>query len=234
MGWPTSWGPAPRFATRRNPERRTFGGATGKVADRLGSPLFAHQQYIDDVALEVDASGAWAYDDVVILMQRRAGKTFVIKAEVARRGSYLPTLMTMTAQNGLKARERWLEIADHDRKKGLMQSPMRHMLKCTAGTGNEILRWHTNGSEFRPFAPNDKAGHGDDPDMVVVDELWAFDLAEKRAIEAGYRPAWSVKPGQAWHLSAAGTSRSLWLKELRRRGREAVQDPGSRLAYFEW
>jgi hypothetical protein len=198
----------------------------------LGGPLIPAQRYIADVALEVDESGELAYDEVVVTMQRRAGKTYLIKPVVAYRcGQAAPAMVWLTAQKRTKAVARWLDVSN-----ALLNTPLRPQLKRTISITHETLRWVATGSMFQPFTPTGETEmHGEDPDLVFVDELWSFSLDAKRKIEQGYKPAWSVKPGQAWLLSAAGTPRSEWLNDAVRRGRGAVEDGRRRrIAYFEW
>jgi len=239
LEWSSSWGPAPRFATPRTPERPTFGPAVAEIAELLGTPLFASQQYVFDVGLEVQSEeagdpepGAWAYDEVDDFEPRRAGKTFKVGPLVAHRcGSAPDRSAWMTAQKRNSAVRRWDRV-----RLQLMasRSPLRGMLKATVGDGHEAVRWRETGSEFLPFAPKHDAMHGEEPDLVVVDELWAHDLAAKSAIEQGYKPAWLVKPGQAWLLSAAGTEASEWLNLARRQGRAGVAERRLGRAIFDW
>lgn len=197
----------------------------------MGAPLFPWQQYVADVALEVDEAGQWVYDEVIVTAQRRSGKTHLIVPVTAHRLGQPSVKRTawITAQTLKSAVRRWEEIADK-----VVNSPLRSQVKKNRGNPQE-LRWKATNSAFTPFAPNEDAMHGEDPDLVWVDELWAFDLEQKRLIEQGYRPAFSVKSGQAWEMSTAGTPRSEWLNQARRRGREAVeQGRRSRIAFFEW
>lgn len=231
--WPTSFGPGPRWATPRSPERPSFGPSVAKAAELLGGALSPMQRYIADVALEVDPeSGELVYDEVIVLAQRRAGKTYLERPLVAWRcGQPEPGHVWMTAQKRAKAVARWLEVSN-----ALLNSPLRGQLRRKVSITNEVLTWRGTGSSFQPFLGSaEDEMHGEDPDMVFVDELWSFDLGQKRRIEQGYKPAWSVKPGQAWLLSAAGTPRSEWLNEARRRGRRSVEeDQRRRVAFFEW
>lgn len=191
------------------------------------------QRYIADVALEVDPdSGELVYDEVIVLAQRRAGKTYLQRPLVAWRcGQPERAAVWLTAQRRTKAVARWLDVST-----ALLNTGLRPRLKRKISISHEVLTWPGTGSTFTPFAPNSEVEmHGEDPDQVFVDELWAFDLEHKRRIEQGYKPAWSVKPGQAWLLSAAGTPRSEWLNEARRRGRRAVEEGRRRrVAFFEW
>lgn len=196
----------------------------------MGTPLFPAQKFILDVALEVDVmSGTWVYEDVTVAMQRRAGKTHLLRPLVAHRAAMTDAMQIwLTAQKREKAVERWAEV------KNALENVMREELYIRISNGHEIVRWE-NMSTFRPFAPDEDTMHGEGPDLVIVDELWSFDAREKSLIEQGYIPAWSVKSGQVWKLSAAGTDRSDWLIEETARGRAAC-DAGvtTGTAYFEW
>ncbi|MGC4106057.1 MAG: hypothetical protein QM753_06840 [Thermomicrobiales bacterium] len=245
LDWPERWGPAPQWATKRNPDRLSYGPAIGRVARELGHPLYPSQQYIVDVAREVQSveagdpdPGHLAYDEVAVLAPRRFGKTYLGEALVADCCGRGPHLVKMTAQTREAAAERWAELAGVDPTKpatGLMNSALAPRLKATTGIGNQQLTFLDTGGVFLPFAPNEKAVHGGEPDLVFVDELWWHSLAMKQLLQQAYRPPWLLKDGQEWLFSAAGTVRSGWLHDVRRRGRAAVE-AGRRLglALFEW
>jgi phage terminase len=216
----------------------------------VGRPLFPAQRYVLDVALEVVPEGGegtltleeieagapwwWAYDDVTVLMPRRAGKTAMISPLVLHRIGRpgVRSSVWMTAQKRENARKRYEDIRrDFQSVPGIRAMLARALISNAA----EVIEWAGNGSTFRPFAPDEESMHGEDPDMVLVDELWAFPLPVMDVIQAGYRPSWSVKPGQEWKFSAAGTARSGWLRHERVKGRRAVEE-GRRagVAFFEW
>ena len=231
--WAPSWGPAPRWATPRSPDRPTYGPAAAKIAKRLGTPLFPWQRYVVDVALEVDpATGHLAYDEVIVLVQRRAGKTVLIAPVTVWRCGRpkIRQQAWLTAQKRDNAVDRWRDAADS------IEDALGPAVKKKIGNMAEELRWPATRSIFVPFAPAEDTMHGADPDLAFVDELWSFTAAQQAVIEGGYEPTFSVKPGsQVWKLSAAGTARSEWLKADRMRGRAAVQSGGrSRIAFFEW
>lgn len=231
--WDPRWGPAPRYATRRRPERKTYGAAVAKIARPLGKPLFPWQRYVVDVGLEVDpATGGLFYDEVIVFVVRRAGKTVLIDPLVTwtcgrpkiNRQAWL------TAQKLDSAVARWRASSDVIMDKIGKPTVDRHIANT-----REQLFWPGTGSKFVPFGPDAKSMHGEDPDLVIVDELWSFDRDQQRAIEAGYEPARSVKAGQVWKLSAAGNAKSDWLKTDRLRGRAAAESGGDhRIAFFEW
>jgi hypothetical protein len=82
--WPASWGARPKFVTCPHPERPTFGPAIARVAERLGGRLYPWQTYFTALATEQvpDGLGGFepAYDTVMAFVQRRGGKTFMVKS----------------------------------------------------------------------------------------------------------------------------------------------------------
>lgn len=193
--------------------------------------LFPWQRYVLDVALEVLPDGSWAYNEVHVLAPRRSGKTAMVTGLVAHRcGQPREARAFMTAQSGDAALARWGDVSGR-----IVRSAMGDRVKRKISIGHEGLAWPGSGSFFRPFTPKENAIHGDEPDLVFVDELWWFSMADKLALEDAWVPVFSVKPGQAWLLSAAGTSRSEWLKDAREKGRQAIErDSGEGVAHFEW
>jgi len=248
--WPKLWGPPPRWATRRTPSRPTFGAAVAALSASVGRPLFPSQRFVFDVGLEivdpddpdrpltreqVDAGEwGWAYDDITDLEPRRAGKTAKIAPLILHRCGRpgVRASTWMTAQKREKAKQRYEDV-----RRDFFAVPEIRALLSRANISNaaEVMEWRESGSTFRPFAPDEDTMHGEDPDLAVVDELWSFPLAARDPIQAGYRPAWSVKTGQEWKFSAAGTARSGWLRYERAKGRRAVEaGERFRVGFFEW
>ena len=61
----------PRFSTARNLLRSTYGPRVAQTARLLGLELMPWQQFVADVALEVDPStGRLAYREVVLTVPR--------------------------------------------------------------------------------------------------------------------------------------------------------------------
>lgn len=185
-----------------------------------------HQQAFVDVFLEVQSEaagdpdpGSWAYEDATETIQRRGGKTSTISPVIAHRAHMIDRArMFMTAQNRDKARSRWLDVTED-----ILGTALRSDVRRKIGNMNEELRWPRNGSTFVPFAPNEDGLHSETPDLVLVDELWAFDAEQARAIKAGYVPAFATNPGQALKMSTAGTPKSAWLNDEIAAGRKAVE-----------
>lgn len=196
-----------------------------------------HQREFVDVFLEVQSEaagdpepGEWAFNDATWTIERRGGKTSLITPIVAHRARMIERArIFMTAQNRDKARARWMDATDD-----VLASVLRDDVRRKVGRSAEELRWRREGSLFVPFAPNEDGLHSETPDLVLIDELWAFDAEQRRQVQAGYVPAFATTGGQALKMSTAGTARSVWLNAVRKAGRAAVE-AGTRLGvcYFE-
>lgn len=198
----------------------------------MGRPFYPWQRYVVDVGLEVLDDGSWAYDEVIVEVERRSGKSVLISPIAAHRSGRAvdPDSTWITAQKRKAAVRRWADAAGPIRKL-FPAGALRYIIS----NDHETLQWVESGREFVPFAPDATTMHGEEPGLVFVDELWAFSTTDRDEIQAGYRPAWSVRSGQEWKLSAAGTLDSGWLKADRERGRRAVEDGQTRgIAYFRW
>ena len=163
LDWRPEWGPAPRWATPRCPDRPTYGGEVARLALGMRLPLMPWQAYIQDVINEVDpVTGWWAYDEAVITVPRQAGKTtlkiplYAHRMRNTRRGEFW-----MTAQNGQKAVKRW-SVASQS----MLDIPeLNPLLKQWVSNSNWKLLWKDTGSILIPFAPNDENMHGESPEI---------------------------------------------------------------------
>lgn len=237
VNWPESWGPAPRFVTARTPERPTYGPAVAKLARLLGTPLMPWQQYVVDVALEIQSieagdpsPGEWAYDEIIATTPRQAGKTTMVRPVMVHRcGTYPGARVWMTAQNGTKARKRWFDLTD------VLVRILSSKVTRKVSIGHEELRWLATDATLEPFAPNQDSMHGETPDLVSVDEFWKFKAEAAEQLQQAYLPGFITKDAQAWLTSTAGDVESVWFNETRALGRQRCRDDvrlGS--AYFEW
>lgn len=224
----------PRYATRRNPALRTRGGKVGAIARALGKPLLPHQQYIADVALELNPPGSrlrYRYQRIIVSLPRQSGKTTLMRPiflerVLARKG----TQAFMTAQLGKDATARWEDLVSDLET----QPALSAFARITRSKGSERCEF-PNGSFISPFAPSKKSLHGYSPPLVFIDEGWAFDEAEGAELMKAIRPAQLTKTDrQHFIVSAAGDAESTWWDMLTEAGREAVKDPRSTTAYFEW
>lgn len=222
----------PLYATRRDPSAPSTGARVGVIAAALGTPLMPWQQLVADVAGErhPDRPDQWRYQTVIVTVPRQAGKTTLLRAVALERGVSAPRrLIFSTAQTGKDARERWKDMVS-----AVESSPLGSRVTVRRGAGAESLIL-PNGSEVRTFAPVPKALHGYTPHMVALDEVWAFDAAQGEDLDAAIHPAQvTLADRQRWYISTAGTSESAYLRALVDAGRAAVDDPTSRIAYFEW
>lgn len=230
----------PRFSTERDPGRPTFGPLVGKVAAALGKSLMPWQQFVVDVALEVDASGRLVYDEVVLTVPRQSGKTTLILPLLVHRsiaeypGGNLevgPQRQTVayTAQTRNDARKKWIK----EFIPVLEKSGFRNQFEKRLTNGSEGFDW-LNGSTFDLVATMEKSGHGDTLDLGIIDE--AFAQPDDR-LEQAMEPATITRQSpQIWIISTAGEnpekSPFLWAKV--EAGRASVGNPESSTAYFEW
>jgi hypothetical protein len=196
-------------------------------------PLMPWQGYVHDVINEVDpVTGWWAYDEAVITVPRQAGKTtlkiplYAHRMQTTRSGEFW-----MTAQNGKKAVKRWTVATQ-----SMLDIPeLNPHLKRWVSNSHEKLLWKSTGSLLVPFAPDDENMHGESPELVDVDEWWAFPLDAADALEASYQPGFLTKNGQALKTSTMGTEASAGLNRDVKAGRASVEmDRRSGIAYFEW
>jgi hypothetical protein len=249
----------PRFGTRRSPDRLTLGPAVGRIAAALGKPLLPHQQYICDVAGEIDPeTGRLAYDDVTVVGPRQVtGKTELMLPLMTHRctgygtplidwleGEYGfrppepgPQKVLYTAQTADLAREKWRDV----HVKRIKTSPLASLwaqeprLRLNA----EAMFW-SNGSVWSPGSTTGKtAGTGDTLDMPVIDEMWS---KEDSRTELGLRPAMMTRPWrQFFRISMVpGLSRALpekwpYMRQKMETGRTRTElDIRKGVAYFEW
>lgn len=228
----------PLYVTQRSPERATLGPKCALVAERLGKPFMPWQNYVADVALEVDDAGIPAYHTVIIVVMRQQGKTELLLPVMAHRAmgfdEFGPQRILYTTQTGSKAREKWEDI----HIKRLEESPFKHMFTTRLRINQEAIIW-VNGSFWVPGAGTAKTGGtGDSLDFGSIDEAWAAD--ERR--ELSMRPAMLTRPArQLWltsmvpGLARAGTEDSQYLRKRMAMGRHAVEnDVRSGIFYIEF
>jgi hypothetical protein len=222
--------PAPaRWATRRSPERPTYGGAIAGLSAALGRPLMPWQRQVADVATERLPDGSWAYGTVILHVQRQAGKTTLLGPTSLHRAGLTAGRTWFTAQTRQDARDTWLDVA------GLVRhSRLATLAKIRESNGSEAVTM-PGGGTFRVFAPVEDALHGKANEMVTVDEAWAFDLVQGAALLQAIRPTFATTAGQLWIISAGGTAASQWLRGYVDSGRAAVEAGRTEgVAYFEW
>lgn len=230
----------PRHATRRRPERETFGPELAVVAEKLGQPFMPWQRLVADVGGEIDpVTGLPAYREVRVTVPRQSGKTTLFLAWqinrcVSRRWHH-PQRSAFTAQTGKDARDKWIDelfpLIRNSQLKSLVATSGSRLV-INEGMGNESIRFKT-GSLIRLLSTSTSSGHSKTLHQAVMDEVW-HDTDDRR--EQGLRPAMITIPdAQLLVCSTAGTEASLILNRKVDTGRASVEaDVGLGVAYFEW
>lgn len=222
-----------KYATPRNPSRRTDGPRIAKIAEALGKPGMPWQRQVWDVARERDAFGRLVYELVIVTVPRQSGKTTGYGPVQIDTCIMNPGVKTFyTAQTGKDARSRFRDLV-----KLVQGSALGAIARFRYSQGDEGIAW-PNESELKIFAPVEAALHGETPPLVGMDEIWGLELELGRALlEGAIIPAQQTLAGrrQVWLFSTFGTDESEFLWEQVARGRESVLVPGShpRVAYFE-
>jgi hypothetical protein len=189
------------------------------------------QQYVADVALEIDAAGQFCFKQVVVTVPRQSGKTTLFGAVIEHRAITLSGARCWFTQQSGKDATDWL-LNEHVP----MLAPLQDRIHVRRAAGSTHVRWHCSGGMVRPFAPTPAGLHSKIADLVVVDEPWAFDLVRGRQLDQAIVPTMATKPNaQAWKVSTAGDATSVWWLATVEAGRAAVAaDRREGLAFFEW
>ena len=223
----------PRLATPPS-GAPTYGPAVDAVGAALfGRPMQAWQSAVNAVAGEHDPdTGEMVHGVVVLHVPRRAGKSAICLAQLARRVlGQARSQSWYTAQTGGDAgrtfRREWLPI--------LRASGLARHLKVSLRAGGESFELAARASSATCFAPVESALHGTNVDLAVIDEAWAHDADAGRGIELAVFPAQLTRPGaQTWIVSAGGTLASTWFDGWLERGEAALDAGRPGIALFDW
>jgi len=162
------------------------------------------------------------FKTVAVTVPRQQGKTVLAKVVVdnrARVDSFAE--MYGTAQTRQYAAKHVINLGKTLQKGGV---------KLYRGVGNEKVVW-PNGSEYRPISPNEGGGHGDSIDFMLVDEGWKLSMSTL----GGIAPAMIARPhAQMLLISTMGTKESSVWNGIVTEGRDAVENPDSKMAYLEY
>ena len=168
------------------------------------------RQFLDVAGELTDDGSAMRYPYVVLDVPRRAGKTagtfatMLHRLTVAQRRRVFYTAQTR-ADAALTFRDEWTPL--------LTSSALARFYAIRKSNGSESVSLPPRSSSLSLFAPGPTALHGQDSDVAVVDEAWAFDTVAGDALEAAIQPAQSTRPyRQLWIVSAGGTHESTWLR----------------------
>jgi hypothetical protein len=226
---------SPKHATRRRPERPTFGGELASIGAALGQPFMPHQRLIADIGGEYDpVTGVPYYREIIVTVPRQTGKTTVFLTFQIHRCTaprwVQPQRSAFTAQSGKDARDKWLDELFPLIRRSKALRPL--VSRIYEGMGNEFIRF-TNGSLIRLLSTSSSAGHSKTLHQAVLDEIW-HDTDSRR--EQGLRPAMITIPdAQVLVCSTAGTAVSAVLERKVETGRAAVAaDSGHGVAYIEY
>jgi hypothetical protein len=218
-----------------------------------------HQQYLWDVALEIDPrTGMFAYSEVTFVGPRQvSGKTEQILPVMIHRCTGIGRELVahaareygltvqdpgaqrvfFTAQTADDARTRWRDV--HVAR--IRKSPLSQLWSQPPRlTQNKESMFWVNGSSWVPGSTTGKTGGtGDTIDMGVIDEAWS---RTDNSTELGMRPAMMTRPwSQLWQMSMVpGASRVEpdgwpYLKQKMKTGRQRVEADHRRgRAYIEF
>lgn len=248
----------PRFATQRNPDRRTLGHVVGQTAAALGQPLLWWQQAIADVAWELDDDGQLWYDEVDLTVPRQQGKTALTRAKTIARcvpftgylsrllGMPMPQAALYTAQTRNKARDRWerefvgaVKRSPNFREVRAGKTKRPNDFSVRRANGSEELRFGTDSwvgvtAPAKGAGAQQASGHGDTLDDGTIDEALVH---EDDTQEQAMSPTMATRPSaQLWVVSTAGFQFSAYLYRKVVAGRRSIErgDTDSRIAYFEF
>lgn len=241
----------PRIGTERDYDARTLGGQIGEVSARLGTPFMPHQQYVADIAYEIEPStGRLRYDEVVWTIMRQSGKTTAVRAKSVWRCSAGQTrfeadqVSLYLAQTRGAARRK----LERDFTPGLRRATAAGSfieidnVRSKPKTPTEWKLSLNNGQEHILFgpssylqidAPNREAGHGDTIDDATIDEAFAHQSDDVEQSIEGTNV--TRTDAQLWVVSTAGDEKSVYLWPKVRDGRKMVESGRrSNVAYLEW
>lgn len=224
----------PRYATARNPALASRGKQVEAIARALARPLKPHQQYIADVATELNPPGShflFRYQVVIILLPRQSGKTTLMRPILTDRCITRPrTSVVMSAQLGKDSSDRWEDLVVD-----VEDGPLGRFVKILRGKGAQVLTW-LNRSKIEPFTPTKKGVHGKSPNVGLIDEAWAFSKEDMGDVMVALNPAMITKRDrQLYIISAAGDATSTYLNELIDECRKDLDEGAyTTTAFFEW
>lgn len=207
---------SPRHHTPRDSSSPSYGEAVDKVSRVLKGPLKRWQRRAFDVALELDpATGKWKYHTVLISVPRQAGKSYGFMAVGLHRTLILPGgRVWYTAQTGQAARERWIK----DCATPAMRS-MNKLLKTKLGAGDTRLIVPSTDAQFRPMPPTGDYLHGEQSDLVGIDEPWVHSVAAGKALLQAVVPTKTTRHDlghgpQTIYFSTMGDGNSTWWHDM--------------------
>lgn len=252
----------PTYRTPRSRHRYSDGRLYGAaIAAKLGRRPTRWQQYVLDVGLErVDGPGSpFAYANVDAIVGRRCGKSVTTMGVPLARaiagpvtldtGRVMPFLGAHTAQNLIKARQRFMKDLVEPYRESMSPAVWRSGVKLREAIGDTSLtidprvsgkdwRWRRS-SNISVFAPTRSSVRGDGLMHLTFDEWLTITRALGQDLMSAAGPTLGDARGhgQIWRVSNVSILNNeltaLW--EMKERGR-ALVDAGvtSGTAYFEF
>lgn len=231
-----------RHLTRRDPSRKSDGWKVGAIARAIGRPLYPEQQYVWDVAGEIDPdTGTYYYSRVILCVQRQFGKTESSFAKMIQncllpRGDDLlhsDRMVWYLAQRGKDADQKFLEyFAKWD------DTPLSALTgRLQRGKGSIAMPF-INGSRMQPSAQVADAGHGYQGDLIDIDEAWSLTADQGKTLLDGFVPTTITRQKlTGWRpqiliTSTEGDITSTFYNQLLDQCRSG--DMPKRWAFFDW
>lgn len=206
----------------------TEGPKAAAIARRvLGLDLLPWQRLVLNRGLE-RAGGRYRWRTVVVTVARQNGKSALLRALIAHRlaGRRGQTVGALSHLRSVGCEVMFNPVADAFTARGLRDLFDSHAIRSN---GVESLSLRATAGRLVMPSSSERGGHGYSLDLAIVDEAWS--LKDYRVPQA-ITPTQIARPDpQLWIVSTAGTSESLWLRELVEAGRTGAAE---RLALFEW
>lgn len=206
-----------RAGTQPNPERKNDAKRLEAVAHMLGYTLIPWQQYVAQVATEIDPdTGSYYYDTVVLTTPRQCGKSALVDASSTYNASLgQRRRIVYAAQTGKDSEDHFKEYYEQLTKSRLRQK----VAKGRFSNGNMNVTF-SNGSIITPMAMTKVAGHGKQMDLVTIDEAFSLTLEQGNSIMDAIVPTMNTRlkatgvTAQRWITSTEGTSESTYFNTL--------------------
>lgn len=164
-----------------------------------------------DLFLELDDNGRRRYHTCLLSIQRQAGKTTGTNMLGVHRTLIQPDARVWyTAQTGQAARKRWIEETATPASMALAS-----LVNIKYGAGDTGLLVPATGSQFRPMPPTADYLHGEQSDLVVIDESWVHSESAGSQLMQAIVPTQTTRQllgigPQIIYASTRGTSESTW------------------------
>lgn len=197
-----------------------------------GRPFMEHQRFITDVAFELDPdTGLLWYDTIVVVIMRQCGKTTIVESVLTFHLMRRPfAQLIYSAQNVDKAREKMIDEFYEQRMKPIA----RYLggVKPRRSNGSANLKTLANGSTLFIVPSNETAADSKTVDAAAIDEAFSHrDLTMVGSVQ----PTMVTRPDpQVIITSTRGLGDDGLLLHYEDIGAAAVNDPDSRIAYFEY